>query len=75
MDGTEANRRNCTRSDAGADSEQSGSKDRVTLKKEIGLMSACAIIIGTFIPHVYFRGRVCARALHIVYFIFCIRPL
>ncbi|KAI5626141.1 asc-type amino acid transporter 1 [Silurus asotus] len=52
MDGTEATRRNCTRSDAVADSgadKKSGSKDRVTLKKEIGLMSACAIIIGNII--------------------------
>lgn len=50
MDGTEANRRNCTRGDAAADPGQdkkSGSRERVTLKKEIGLMSACAIIIGT----------------------------
>lgn len=30
---------------------QSGSKDRVTLKKEIGLLSACAIIIGEMFPH------------------------
>lgn len=51
MDGTEPNRRNCTKSDgAAARDQQSGSKERVTLKKEIGLMSACAIIIGKFIP-------------------------
>lgn len=31
---------------------QSGSKDRVTLKKEIGLLSACAIIIGEMFPHI-----------------------
>ncbi|KAL7833719.1 hypothetical protein AOLI_G00286790 [Acnodon oligacanthus] len=54
MDGTEATRRNCAKSpETGTllDSErnQSGSKDRVTLKKEIGLMSACAIIIGNII--------------------------
>lgn len=50
MDGTETNRRNCAKTeqqkmlDSGGN--QSGSKDRVTLKKEIGLLSACAIIIG-----------------------------
>ncbi|KAG1955617.1 Y+L amino acid transporter [Pimephales promelas] len=53
MDGTETNRRNCAKPeqqkmlDSGGN--QSGSKDRVTLKKEIGLLSACAIIIGNII--------------------------
>ncbi|XP_051576637.1 solute carrier family 7 member 10a [Myxocyprinus asiaticus] len=53
MDGTETNRRNCAKTeqqkmlDSGGN--QSGSKDRVTLKKEIGLLSACAIIIGNII--------------------------
>ncbi len=50
MDGTETNRRNCAKTeqqkmlDSGGN--QNGSTDRVTLKKEIGLLSACAIIIG-----------------------------
>uniref|UniRef100_A0A671M2E2 Asc-type amino acid transporter 1-like n=1 Tax=Sinocyclocheilus anshuiensis TaxID=1608454 RepID=A0A671M2E2_9TELE len=53
MDGTETNRRNRAKMeqqkmlDSGGN--QSGSKDRVTLKKEIGLLSACAIIIGNII--------------------------
>lgn len=38
---------------------QSGSKDRVTLKKEIGLLSACAIIIG----EIYFLILTCQRVL------------
>ncbi|XP_066510316.1 asc-type amino acid transporter 1-like [Hoplias malabaricus] len=54
MEGTEANRRNCAKSpESGAllnsEKNQSGSKERVTLKKEIGLLSACAIIIGNII--------------------------
>ncbi|XP_057197737.1 solute carrier family 7 member 10a isoform X1 [Triplophysa rosa] len=53
MDGTETNRRTCAKTeqqkmlDSGGN--QSGSNDRVTLKKEIGLLSACAIIIGNII--------------------------
>ena len=54
MDGTERSRKSCAETDQaqqpmmelnGKDKSDSPS-DRVTLKKEIGLLSACAIIIG-----------------------------
>ena len=57
MDGTDANRRSCSKAETeplqavgpAGDNDSQGSpagNDRVTLKKEIGLLSACAIIIG-----------------------------
>ncbi|XP_031668419.1 asc-type amino acid transporter 1 isoform X2 [Oncorhynchus mykiss] len=57
MDGTERSRKSCAETDQaqqpmmelnGKDKSDSPS-DRVTLKKEIGLLSACAIIIGNII--------------------------
>ncbi|XP_059928228.1 solute carrier family 7 member 10a [Gadus macrocephalus] len=60
MDGTDANRRSCSKAETeplqavgpAGDNDSQGSpagNDRVTLKKEIGLLSACAIIIGNII--------------------------
>ncbi|XP_045073448.1 asc-type amino acid transporter 1-like [Coregonus clupeaformis] len=61
MDGTERSRKSCAASQAEPDEAQQpmmelngkektdSPSDRVTLKKEIGLLSACAIIIGNII--------------------------
>lgn len=53
MDGTETHRRNCAAQEPGVRDRMlepsdgnAKAEERVTLKKEIGLMSACAIIIG-----------------------------
>lgn len=53
MDGTETHRRNCAAQEPGVrdrmlepSERNEKAEERVTLKKEIGLMSACAIIIG-----------------------------
>ena len=50
MDGTDANRRSCSKAETeplqAGDGDSPAGNDRVTLKKEIGLLSACAIIIG-----------------------------
>ncbi|KAK6477275.1 asc-type amino acid transporter 1 [Huso huso] len=57
MDGGKRHRSNCTKQDQTAQAtmlkngkyNREGSPERVTLKKEIGLVSACAIIIGNII--------------------------